>query len=56
MPDDLGAGQPGEFLGIVTRDTLARSLVADDGDQGVASSGYGLPGRSRSIDGDWTIN
>ena len=25
MPDDLGAGQPGEFVGMVTRDALVRS-------------------------------
>ena len=48
MPDDLGAGQPGEFLGIVTRDALVRSPVADDGDQGVPVANTVFPaGRGR---------
>src|SRR5919198_6465742 len=35
LVDDLGAGQPRDFVGVVTRHTLTRLPMAYDGDQGV---------------------
>src|SRR3954447_4319320 len=54
LVDDLGAGQPGDFVGIVTRHTLTRLPVAYDGDQCVMVANAALIiAIDRVDDGQW---